>query len=288
VPAGRRSSIVSTLKAGSFWLLSALLTSLSLPAQAADKAASKPTDKAASKPTDKAAGEPTDKPAGEPTDKPDEPTNKPDEPTDEPDEPDEPADEAASKPANKPVDDNFGHGKQFGLRVGLVGGYNMVFRYDESPLCNAYDPAKAAKDQQKFCGHVAPLALDLAISFAPLDFVEPYVFTRLGLAGETQTDTLPVKIVGAGARIYTMSDSAFKIFIEPALALEFEGGAGKVSYPGYNPQYKNDLLIHLAAGPQIDVARYVGFYAHAGLTTGILRALHTQLELQAGVQARLP
>ena len=244
---------MSALKARIFWLSPLLLlTSLSLPARAADAA----PDEAADQPAD----ETSDKPAAEP----------------------------ATKPANKPADDAFGHAKQFGLRVGLVGGYNMIFRYDQSPLCSPYDATKPAKDQQKFCGHAAPLALDLALSFAPFDFFEPYVFTRLGLAGETQTDTLPVKIVGVGARIYTMSDSAFKIFIEPALAYEFEGGAGKVSYPGYSPQYKNDLLIHLAAGPQIDVARYVGFYAHAGLTTGILRALHTQLELQAGVQARFP
>lgn len=164
----------------------------------------------------------------------------------------------------------------------------MVFRYDQSPLCSPYDASKALKDQQKFCGHAAPLALDLAASFALLDFLEPYVFMRLGLSGETQTDTLPVKILGAGARIYTMSDSAFKIFIEPALAYEFEGGAGTVSYPGYNPEYKKDLLIHLAAGPQIDISRYLGFFVDAGLTTGILRSLHTQLELQGGVQARFP
>ena len=226
------------------WLFSALLTSLSLPARAADKV------------SEAAASESTDK--------------------------------APAPPASKADNDSFGHGQQFGLRVGLVGGYNMIFRYDQSPLCSPYDATKPAKDQQKFCGHGAPLAIDLAASFAVLDFLEPYVFMRLGLAGETQTDTLPLKVLGAGARIYTMSDSAFKIFIEPALGFEFEGGAGTVSYPGYNPQYKNDLLIHLAAGPQIDVARYVGFFADAGLTTGILRSIHTQLELQAGVQARFP
>jgi hypothetical protein len=97
-----------------------------------------------------------------------------------------------------------------------------------------------------------------------------------------------VKILGAGTRIYTMSDSAFKIFIDPAVAFEFEGGAGTVKAPGYNPQYKNDLLLHLAAGPQFDVARYVGFFVDAGLTTGILRGIHTTLELQGGVQARFP
>ena len=201
---------------------------------------------------------------------------------------DKPADPALDKPADPVVDKAFGHGMQFGLRVGLVGGYNMIFRYDQSPLCSPYDAMKAPNDQQKFCGHAAPLALDIAASFAPLDFLEPYLFMRLGLVGETQTNTLPVKILGAGARIYTMSDSAFKIFIEPALAYEFEGGAGALGLPGYKPEYKKDMLIHLAAGPQFDVARYVGFFVDAGLTTGILRAIHTQLELQAGVQARLP
>jgi hypothetical protein len=248
------------LKARRFWPFFALLSSLSLPAHAADK----PADPTA------------DKPAGSTADKPADPTA------------DKPADPTADKATGSAADKAYGHSMQFGLRVGLVGGYNMVFRYDQSPLCSPYDATKTLSDQQKFCGHAAPLALEIAASFAPLDFLEPYLFMRLGLTGETQTDTLPIKVIGAGARIYTMSDSAFKIFIEPALAYEFEGGAGTVSHPGYDPQYKKDLLIHLAAGPQIDVARYVGFFVDAGLTTGILRGIHTTLELQGGVQARFP
>jgi len=146
------------------------------------------------------------------------------------------------------------------------------------------------KDQQKFCGHGAPPALDIALSFAPLDAIEPYVFGRFGLKGESETDTKPLFMLGAGARIYTMSDSAFKIFVEPAIAFESEGAQGTPAFQGqgYNPQYKNDLIFHLAAGPQLDLAKYVGIFADAGLTTGILRAIHTELELQLGVQARFP
>ncbi|MEP7052362.1 MAG: hypothetical protein ABJB12_18490 [Pseudomonadota bacterium] len=184
--------------------------------------------------------------------------------------------------------DTFGHAHQFGIRAGLVGGYNMIFRYDQSPICAAYQSDKGAKDQQKVCGHGAPLALDLALSFAPLDFVEPYLFMRLGLSGEAETDTLPLKVFGAGARIYTMSDSAFKIFIEPAIGLEFEKGGTSSLVQLNGPSYKDDLLIHLAAGPQFDFAKYVGVFIDAGLTTGVLRSLHTELELQGGVQARLP
>ena len=194
--------------------------------------------------------------------------------------------EAAKSPAKADeAKDSFGHGFQFGLRAGLVGGYNMIFRYDHSPYCAVAQPGK---DPQKVCGHGAPLALDLAASFAPLDFVEPYVFMRLGLAGETETDTKPLQVFGVGARIYTMSDSAFKIFIEPGLAYEFEGGNGALAFQGNHPEYKNDMLIHLAAGPQLDFAKYVGAFVDAGLTTGVLRAIHTELELQVGVQARFP
>lgn len=181
--------------------------------------------------------------------------------------------------------DGYGHGGQFGLRAGLVGGYNMIFRYDQSAFCA---PPDAGKDPQKVCGHAAPVAFDLAASYGVLDFVEPYAFLRLGLRGETQTHTSPVKVLGAGARIYTMSDSAFKIFIDPALAWELEGGTKDAA--AYNPKavYKKDLLIHLAAGPQFDFSRYAGVFVDAGLTTGILRAIHTELEFQLGVQARLP
>lgn len=195
----------------------------------------------------------------------------------------------AEKPAAAPAtNDSFGHGQQFGLRVGLVGGYNMIFRYDQSSLCAPYEPNKGIKDQKKVCGHTAPLALDLAASFALLDFIEPYAFVRLGLKGETETATKPLMVLGAGARIYTMSDSAFKIFIEPALAWELEKGTGTLTVPGYAPEYKKDLLFHLAAGPQLDFARYAGVYVDGGLTTGILRSIHSELELQLGLQARFP
>ena len=196
----------------------------------------------------------------------------------------------AVKSGEKPggAQDSFGHRSQFGFRAGLAFGYNMIFRYDQSPICAAYQADKAAKDQQKVCGHGAPAALDLALSFAPLDFVEPYLFMRLGLSSETETDTLPLKVFGVGARIYTMSDSAFKIFIEPALGLELEKGGTNPVFQLNHPSYKNDMLIHLAAGPQLDFAKYVGVFVDAGLTTGVLRAIHTELELQGGVQARFP
>jgi hypothetical protein len=189
-------------------------------------------------------------------------------------------------------DEEFGHGMQFGLRAGLTGGYRMVFRYDKSPFCRTPDPTKADKDQQKFCGHGAPLALDVAISFAPLDFAEPYVWARFGLGdGEPQTNTESVMAFGAGARIYTMSDSKFKIFVEPAIGVEVEGGAGNKEWTfedGSTPEYKTDFLFHLGVGPQYDFAKAFGIYVNAGITTGVLRYIHTGLEISGGAQLRVP
>ncbi|MCA9645307.1 MAG: hypothetical protein KC492_31665, partial [Myxococcales bacterium] len=166
-----------------------------------------------------------------------------------------PAEEKATpRPESREVgeDDTYGHGMQVGLRGAFLGGYKMVFRYDQSPLCKEPDLTKAAKDQQKFCGYGAQPMVDLAISFSPLDSIEPFLWARFGLDGESQTNTNPLKIFGAGLRAYTMSDSRFKIFIEPAVGVETEDGAGNVdfNFPGdqtYNPEYKTDFVFHLAA-----------------------------------------
>lgn len=199
-----------------------------------------------------------------------------------------PADRGGSEVA----DEDYGHGMQFGLRAGLVGGYRMIFRYDKSPFCRAPEAGKADKDQQKFCGHGAPLAVDVALSFAPLDFAEPYAWARFGLAGEAETNTEPLMAFGVGARIYTMSDSKFKIFVEPGVGMELEGGAGNEDWAfaasGAQPEYKTDFLFHLAVGPQYDFARAFGVYVNAGITTGVLRYIHTQLEIGGGVQLRVP
>lgn len=195
--------------------------------------------------------------------------------------------EAEAKPAEEAAP-SYGHRRQLGLRAGVVGGYRMVFRYDESPFCSDFDPEKPVKEQQKFCGHAAPLATELALSFALLDSIEPFLFGRFGLAREAETDTDPVVVAGAGLRIYTMSDSAFKVFIEPAVGVELEGGGDDPDWQRNDPDYKKDVVFHIAAGPQYDFAKSFGAFIDAGITTGILRSIHSNLELQAGIQLRAP
>jgi len=198
------------------------------------------------------------------------------------------AEDAKSDAKSEDADEAFGHMGQLGLRAGLVLGYRMVLRYDSSPYCAAPDVLKAPNDQRKFCGHGAPLAADFGLSFGLLDFFEPFVWARFGFGAEEQTDTKPIVVVGAGARLYTMSDAAFKIFVEPAVALEFESGRGSPAWQANSPEYKQDLVFHLAAGPQLDFLRNFGAYATAGVTTGVIRAIHTSLDLQIGVQGRYP
>jgi hypothetical protein len=193
--------------------------------------------------------------------------------------------EPKQEDAESPEDDDYGHSGQFGLRVGLVGGMRMVFRYDETALCVYPDEG----EPQRFCGHAAPLAIETALSFAPLDSLEPFLWGRFGLSQEKQTNTDPMLIIGVGTRLYTMSDSRFKVFMEPAVGWELEGNAGppRAGDPP-DTSYKKDLVFHIAAGMQIDLAPAVGLFVDAGMTAGVLRALHANLELHGGVQVRSP
>jgi hypothetical protein len=97
-----------------------------------------------------------------------------------------------------------------------------------------------------------------------------------------------------------MSDSPVKVFVEPAVGLETEGEADDPLYnppaegwnppdaADYDPEYKTDLIFHVAAGPHWDFSEYFGAYLSGGLTVGVLRYIQTSMELNLGVQGRLP
>jgi opacity protein-like surface antigen len=191
---------------------------------------------------------------------------------------DAPKDDGASDTKDEGDDDAFGHGGQIGLRIGLLGGYRMILRYDDSQFCTEYDPEKSPSDQQKFCGHAAPFALSTALSYGIADWLEPFAWGRFGLASEDETDTEPVVMFGLGVRVYTMSDAPFKIFIEPGIGLEVEDGL-------YG-DYDTDVALHLAAGPTFDINRYFGIYLTGGITTTVVRYLASSLEFDVGVQGR--
>jgi hypothetical protein len=179
----------------------------------------------------------------------------------------------------------------------------MQFRYDKSPRCAPYNYAKSPSDQQKFCGYGTAPALGIALGFAILDFFEPYAFARFGLSDESsQTNHGKLLQVGAGARIYTMSDSRFKIFFSPWLGLDLTEGpkfpiaAGPHGDPGADDKaagvvdaaYRTDLLVHLDIGPQYDFSKGFGVYFSGGLTFQMLSYLGATADLAIGVQLRAP
>ena len=197
--------------------------------------------------------------------------------------------DAESKDAEKgDAEKKTGHGFQFGLRAGFAFGYKMIFRYPESPFCRSFDPAHSVGDQQKVCGFMPPPGIEVALSFALTDGLEPYVFGRFGFATETETDTKPQQLYGAGIRIYTMDDGPLKVFIEPGIAFAAEGGAGNPTYALNNPKYKTDLIFHAAAGPQYDFSKLFGIFLNAGLDVGVLRSINATLLANIGAQVRLP
>src|SRR5690606_29842754 len=118
--------------------------------------------------------------------------------------------------ANTPT---YGHQGQFGLRLGVGLGYKVLVRADDSPPCDIDGDG----DVESVCAYNTPGSLDIAASFAVFDAVEPYVWMRLGLGKDDTTLTEATRLIGAGLRVYTMSDAQLKLFFEPALAVEFEG-----------------------------------------------------------------
>jgi hypothetical protein len=199
-----------------------------------------------------------------------------------------PSDGSPASDVQEPSPDatDTGHGGQFGLRVGFVAGYRMMFRYAESPFCGP-----PASEEGESCNYGAPPASDFALSFAPLDALELFAWARFGLARETKTDTDAVRAFGAGVRLYTMSDAPLKVFVQPAVAWSFEGGGQDPRWRargGTVADYRSDLLLHFSVGPHYDFNRYLGMYAGAGMTVGALRALSATLEGTIGVQGRYP
>lgn len=198
----------------------------------------------------------------------------------------EPAPAPAARETRQEAPEGTGHGGQFGLRLGIVGGYRMMFRYAESPFCG---PPGATEDESCFYG--APWNLDVALGFAPFDSLELFAWGRFGLARDAETDTDALRAFGAGVRIYTMSDSALKFFVQPAVAMSFEGGGQDPSWRSRGstrPAYEPDLLFHFSVGPQYDFNRTFGAYAGAGMTVGARRAMSATFEGTFGLQARYP
>jgi hypothetical protein len=206
--------------------------------------------------------------------------------------------EAGEKP-----EDDLGHRGQLNFRAEFLTGYRMLYRYEPSPRCAAYDPKKGPNDQQKLCGYGSAPALGLAVGFSLVDYFEPFLFMRLGLANEAvETNQGRLMQVGFGARLYAMSSSRFKVFFTPWFGVDATTGpyepigAGPPGTPGYDDalakvktgSYKTDVLAHFDVGPQFDFSRGFGMYLSGGFTFQMVRYFGASADVAIGIQARAP
>jgi hypothetical protein len=187
---------------------------------------------------------------------------------------------APNAAADEPKEDPLNHDDQFGLRLGLTLPYKVNLLYDDSPPCGTRNPV----EEKKVCSIAAPVALDIAASYALSGTVEPFVWFRLGLGAETETSTEAATIVGAGLRLYTRSTARLKIYLQPALAAEFEGPT--VSIPGRN--WETDVVAQVHLGGQYDFTRNIGAYVSLGPSVAFVRAMSLAIEGSIGAQARFP
>lgn len=179
----------------------------------------------------------------------------------------------------------YGHGLQFGLRPGIVFPYKVQFRFDDSPQCDAVQDGMTSEGKST-CGFVSAPQTEIALSFAPFDSLEPFIWARFGLRSEEQTRTAPAMIVGGGLRFYTMNEAKFKLFFEVAAGVQLEGATDPNLED--NLRYDPQFLGRLGFGPQFDFNRYIGLYASVGPGVSTPRAITMQLEANAGLQVRIP
>ncbi|HEX2730793.1 MAG TPA: hypothetical protein VHM70_04280 [Polyangiaceae bacterium] len=197
------------------------------------------------------------------------------------------SDAAQDDKSETPEEPTFGHAFQFGLRSNLTLGYQVMLRFDNSPPCGppAAATAGANQEEKKVCGYGTPPALDLALSYALFDSLEPYVWFRLGLGEHEKTYTQASRWAGAGIRIYTRSDSQFKLYFEPAIAIEFEHGTADAPPTA---KYDTDFVGHLHFGMQYDFLANLGAYFSVGPNVSFVRAIGTEFEGSLGLQLRGP
>lgn len=171
------------------------------------------------------------------------------------------------------------HDGQFGLRVGLAIPFKVNFRYSDSPPCGV----STTGEPKNVCPVSSPVALDFALSYGVTRTIEPFIWYRLGLSDEEETNTSAASILGAGLRIYT-SQNAFKFMLQPAVAAEFEGPI--LGTLGLN--YGTDFIAQLQFGGQYDFMQHVGAFVAVGPSVSFVRALSVGLEGTLGVQGRFP
>lgn len=171
-----------------------------------------------------------------------------------------------------PPEEPLSHAGQVGIRVGFGVPYIFAVKYGEGPRCDATG--------EEFCHRLGSALIDLEIGVGLSETVELSGLARFGLAEDEASNAVPLAF-GFGARAYTSPSAQVKGFL---------GGRAMIDITSSDvPEWKTvDLGVRGELGIQFDLVRYVGFYAQAGASIMLLRALNLAFDGTVGVQVRFP
>lgn len=184
------------------------------------------------------------------------------------DEPGAAAEPAA--PATAPKDDSLDHKYQIGFGARIGSGFRVIFPYNKE-FCG--DAGKT------ICTARYPTWLELSPSFGVTQSLELLVDVRLFLENPDFTAANGFAI-SPGVKYYTDPEDMFKFFITGQVYLESQDQRVDSDLNSF------DLGLRSTFGLQVDLLRYVGLYAQAGIVLGFVRWFSFLADFSGGLQVR--
>jgi len=194
---------------------------------------------------------------------------------DEPTAPTEPSAPASNKPAAAAATSDLSHKYQFGVAVRMGSGYRVIAPYQEED-CGELDDQG---NKKSVCGGMYPLWLEVSPSFGITSTLEVLVDIRIPLDKPSFTNSKGF-FVAPGIKYFTDPESAFKFFLTAQIVFESQSQSGNAGLASF------DFGVRSALGVQIDLVRYVGLYAQAGLIFGFNRWMSFLIDFGGGLQVR--
>jgi len=169
--------------------------------------------------------------------------------------------------------ESLDHEYQVGIRIGAGVPFFFGIRYASGPPCD--------DDGSSFCFFVGSGVVDLDLSFGVTPGLEITAMGRIGMVGVEPTENNVLQ-TGLGIRAYIAPESLFKLFLGARAMLDLTP-SGAVSSWG-----DVDFGVRGEVGVQLDVLRYLGFYAQIGVNILFLRSFGVSPDATGGVQVRFP
>lgn len=179
---------------------------------------------------------------------------------------------------------SLSHRYQVGLEAAVGLGFSLAVTYQDTTYCGARD----AGGNESFCWGMAPVSIDLGLSFGVLHALDILAEVRIGAMGDLVKNR-PLMIM-PGVRIWIDSLKAFKIGLALQLVVDLTKQQSQDQETFGLPEKGTSLDLggRMYAQFQYDFLRYVGIFARVGGYVTAIRWIQANLELQLGVQARFP